>query len=491
MTQVTHPAVQPVTDPTATPATQPAATPAIHPAATPATHPAAQPATNLNPAMSLQAEPFFALAEQLFSQLQGDEQLFLSLDGERSDFVRLNRNRVRQAGAVQTQQLGLTLIDGERQLDGSCDLSGDPASDRALALRLLGQLRERVPHLPADPYLNLCATPSSSHRALKAELPSAAEAIANLTEQAEGLDLVGIYAAGEIASGLASSIGHRHWHQSRSFNLDWSCYLDGDKAVKDSYSGFDWQARAVRERIERQRERLAVMARPTRQIEPGQYRAFLAPAAMEELLGMLAWGGFGLRDHRTQQTPLRRLAKGELSLSPLFSLSEDHRRGLTPGFTDEGFLKPDQVPLIEQGRFGQCLADARSAKEYGEAVNAAAEFPESLALAAGSLPTDQALSALDTGLYLGNLWYSNWSDRNACRVTGMTRFGSFWVEGGELIAPLAVMRFDDSLYRLFGDQLEALTRERELRLSAETYAGRSTDSALLPGALVSSLNLPL
>lgn len=456
---------------------------------TQATQPAAQPA--INPAMSLQAEPFFALAEQLFSQLQGDEQLFLSLDGERSDFVRLNRNRVRQAGAVQTQQLGLTLIDGERQLDGSCDLSGDPASDRALALRLLGQLRERVPHLPADPYLNLCATPSSSHRALEAELPSAAEAIANLTEQAEGLDLVGIYAAGEIASGLASSIGHRHWHQSRSFNLDWSCYLDGDKAVKDSYSGFDWQARAVRERIERQRERLAVMARPTRQIEPGQYRAFLAPAAMEELLGMLAWGGFGLRDHRTQQTPLLRLAKGELSLSPLFSLSEDHRRGLTPGFTDEGFLKPDQVPLIEQGRFGQCLADARSAKEYGEAVNAAAEFPESLALAAGSLPTDQALSALDTGLYLGNLWYSNWSDRNACRVTGMTRFGSFWVEGGELIAPLAVMRFDDSLYRLFGDQLEALTRERELRLSAETYDGRSTDSALLPGALVSSLNLPL
>ena len=448
-----------------------------------------QPATN--PAMSLQAEPFFALAEQLFSQLQGDEQLFLSLDGERSDFVRLNRNRVRQAGAVQTQQLGLTLIDGERQLDGSCDLSGDPASDRALALRLLGQLRERVPHLPADPYLNLCATPSSSHRALEAELPSAAEAIANLTEQAEGLDLVGIYAAGEIASGLASSIGHRHWHQSRSFNLDWSCYLDGDKAVKDSYSGFDWQASAVRERIERQRERLAVMARPTRQIEPGQYRAFLAPAAMEELLDMLAWGGFGLRDHRTQQTPLLRLAKGELSLSPKFSLTEDHRRGLAPGFTDEGFLKPDQVPLIEQGRFGQCLADARSAKEYGEAVNAAAEFPESLALAAGSLPTDQALTALNTGLYLGNLWYSNWSDRNACRVTGMTRFGSFWVEGGELIAPLAVMRFDDSLYRLFGDQLEALTRERELRLSAETYAGRSTDSALLPGALVSSLNLPL
>lgn len=439
----------------------------------------------------MNAERFFALAEQVFSQLQGGEQLFLSLDGERSDFVRLNRNRVRQAGAVQAQQLGLTLIDRERQLEGSCDLSGDADSDRALALSLLEQLRERVPHLPADPYLNCSQTPSSSDHRLDAELPPAAEAIASLTEQAEGLDLVGIYAAGEIASGLASSIGHRHWHQSRSFNLDWSCYLEGDKAVKDSYSGFHWQASAVQERIERQRERLAVMARPTKQIEPGQYRAFLAPAAMEELLDMLAWGGFGLRDHRTQQTPLLRLAKGELSLSPMLSLTEDHSRGLAPGFTDEGFLKPEQVPLIEQGRFGQCLADARSAKEYSEAVNAAAEWPESLALAAGELPTESALAALDTGLYIGNLWYGNWSDRNACRVTGMTRFGTFWVEGGKLVAPLAVMRFDDSLYRLFGDQLEALTQERELRLSAETYGGRSTASALLPGALVNSLNLTL
>ncbi|WP_462322272.1 metallopeptidase TldD-related protein, partial [Halochromatium sp.] len=318
-----------------------------------------------------------------------------------------------------------------------------------------------------------------------------AEAIGTLTDQAAGLDLVGIYAAGEMATGLASSIGHRHWHQSCSFHLDWSCYLQADKAVKDSYSGFDWEPSAIQARLEQQRQQLAVMARPVRQIELGQYRAFLAPAALEELLDMLAWGGFGLRDHRTQQTPLLHLAEGELSLSPILSLTEDHSRGLTPGFTDEGFLKPEQVALIEQGHFGHCLADARSAKEYRATVNAAAEWPEALALAAGSLPTAEALAALDTGLYIGNLWYGNWSDRNACRVTGMTRFGSFWVERGELIAPVAVMRFDDSLYRLLGDQLEALTRERELRLSAETYGGRSTASTLLPGALVSSLNLTL
>ncbi len=437
------------------------------------------------------AEPFYALAAQVFERLHGEEQLFLHLDAEQSDFVRLNRNRVRQAGSVRTRQLGLTLIDGGRQIEGSCDLGGDLVADRALALELLAQLRERIAHLPTDPYLNLSDQPTNSHRRLDAELPSTQEAIVGLSEQAGGLDLVGVYAAGDMASGLASSIGHRHWHQSRSFHLDWSCYLDGDKAVKDSYSGFDWRPSQLQERLQRQRERLAVMARPVKQIDPGQYRAFLAPAALEELLDMLAWGGFGLRDHRSRQTPLLQLAEAKLSLSPMLDLSEDHQRGLTPGFTDEGFRKPSEVALIAQGRFGHCLVDARAAKEYGAEVNAAADWPESLALGAGDLPNEDVLAALDTGLYIGNLWYGNWSDRNACRVTGMTRFGSFWVEQGELKAPLAVMRFDDSLYRLLGDRLEALTRERELRLSADTYGGRSSASALLPGALLSGLNLAL
>ena len=312
-----------------------------------------------------------------------------------------------------------------------------------------------------------------------------------LTDLADGLDLVGIWAAGDVVEALASSVGHRHWHASRSFNLDWSCYLDRDKAVKASYCGFDWQPEQLRHKLDQQRADLAVLGRPQRRIEPGRYRAFLAPVALQELMDLLAWGGFGLRDHRTQQTPLLKLATGEAQLSPMLNVIEEHKRGLAPGFTAEGFIKPEQVSLIEEGWYQECLADARSAKEYDATVNAAAEYPESLAIAPGDLATAEALHQLDTGILIGNLWYGNWSDRNACRMTGMTRFGTFWVEHGEPVAPLAVMRFDDSLYHLLGDRLEGLTQERELLLSAETYDGRSTDSALLPGALVSGIDLAL
>jgi predicted Zn-dependent protease len=73
----------------------------------------------------------------------------------------------------------------------------------------------------------------------------------------------------------------------------------------------------------------------------------------------------------------------------------------------------------------------------------------------------------------------------------MTRFASFWVEGGRIRAPLEVMRFDDTAYRLLGESLEALTRERDFLPDTDTYGERSTVSVRTPGALLSRLALTL
>lgn len=434
---------------------------------------------------------FFALAEQLQDGLTGGEVLFATLGAEDSDFVRLNRNRVRQAGHVRSAVLGLQLVDGERQAEASCDLTGEAAEDLPRARRLLGRLRERLRYVPPDPYLQYCAEPSTGSREVGEPLPATEQVMEVLTSAAAGLDLVGIWAAGEQVDGLASSLGHRHWHASRSFGLDWSGYLEGDKALKAGYAGLAWDAEVLGGLIAGMRAGLQVMARPSRRLEPGRYRAYLAPAAVRELMELLAWGGFDLESHRTRETPLLKLIQGERRLDPRILIREDQGRGLTPAFTPEGFVKPSTVTLIERGLVRDCLVDARSGRKYGLAVNAAGETPESLALDGGDLPRAEVLTRLGTGLYIGNLWYCNWSDPNECRITGMTRFGTYWVEDGELVAPVSAMRFDDSLYHLLGDRLDDLTRERELFLSAETYDGRSTDSALLPGVLVSGIELTL
>jgi predicted Zn-dependent protease len=73
----------------------------------------------------------------------------------------------------------------------------------------------------------------------------------------------------------------------------------------------------------------------------------------------------------------------------------------------------------------------------------------------------------------------------------MTRFATFWVDGGEIVAPVNVLRFDDTGYHLLGDRLEGLTDECEVLLDPSTYVERSTTSQRVPGALVSAMRFVL
>ena len=75
--------------------------------------------------------------------------------------------------------------------------------------------------------------------------------------------------------------------------------------------------------------------------------------------------------------------------------------------------------------------------------------------------------------------------------TGMTRFATFWVENGEIQAPLNAMRFDETLYRLLGENLLGLTAERDFLLDPSTYHARSTSSFRVPGALVEGFRFTL
>jgi predicted Zn-dependent protease len=151
------------------------------------------------------------------------------------------------------------------------------------------------------------------------------------------------------------------------------------------------------------------------------------------------------------------------------------------------------VPLIDAGRLVGAMVSPRTAREFKLDENGAngAESPEALAMQPGALAQKDALDALDTGLAIGNLWYLNYSDRPAGRMTGMTRFATFWVEHGKVVAPVEVMRFDDTVYRMLGSNLEALTAERELILDSDTYGGRNLASVSLPGALLSAMQFTL
>ena len=444
---------------------------------------------------SVERQAYFdELIASASSTLHSDEVLLANLAGEATDFVRLNNNEVRQAGSVDQQKLSVDLIAGQRHVGGTINLTGDMAMDKPRVDALLAQLRAQRRLVPDDPYLLYNTEPTSTDNVKTGDIPSPEIALATIRSAGQGRDLVGIYASGDTFHGFANSLGQRNWFQSSTFNLDWCFYLEADKAAKNLYAGFNWDDNAFARKVDWSSQQLIALAREPKVLRPGDYRTYLAPRAMEEVMSLLShYGAFGCRAQETKQTPFLRMLASDAHLSQQVTISEDTAGGVAPNFQSAGFIRPDKVPLILDGKLAEALVSPRSAQEYGVPTNGAhgGECPESMTIAPGSVPADSVAEALDTGLFVGNLWYTNFSDLSACRTTGMTRFATFWVDGGEIVAPVSVLRFDDTAFNMFGDHLEGLTDDTEVLLDPSTYLERSSASARLPGALLSEMHFVL
>ena len=497
-------------------------TPIVMPAVTPVVTP-------------IHRRDFLALADQVcridaattsaagLAPLPADARILLSLTAEASTFLRFNRSRLRQLTSVDQCAVTLTVVANGRRLAATVSLGLAGIDARALAAeaRRLCELRDSLlrdlPQSPRDPLLQLPGTVVDTDREDIAALPSPAALVADIVAAADErrqpdgqpLDLVGFYAGGPCIRAFADSRGQRNWHRVDTFLFEWSLYSSADPAVRDRavksrYAGTRWDAAEFRARLDASLALLAPLALPDRTITPGRYRALLMPDAVAELLGAMAWGGFGLRDRRSGISALKRFASGAARFSSAVTLTESLATGLAPRFTDDGLILADQVALVVAGKLpaasarvrkaeaAGALVGPRSSAEYGVPANSSdAEFPFSLHLAGGRLAMKDAVAALGNGILIGNLWYLNFSDRNAGRVTGMTRFASFLVEDGKVVAPIGVMRFDDSLFDLFGDRLEALTDDAEFLPGSETWGSRVLSSTACPGLLVNGIELTL
>ncbi|MDO9235425.1 MAG: metallopeptidase TldD-related protein [Aquabacterium sp.] len=433
-----------------------------------------------------------ALADAVLGALPGVH-ASLYLAAESSDFIRFNHAQVRQATHVTQAYVTLSLAQGQRAIQSTRTVSGDLAIDVPALLADQLQLASDLACLPPDPYLLLPDEVKHTTREDQGALPQASEVIDAVHRHASGLDFVGFYAGGPVVRAYADSRGQRNWHRVDSFNLEWCLYHATDKAVKTGYSGTHWSEEAFAKRMQQAAQQVQLLARPPQTLSPGRYRAYFEPTAVGELLATLAWGGFSRKLQETGTSPLMRLVRGEAALHASVQLSEHTGRSSAPAFTPSGFTRPERVALVTNGLHAGSLCSPRSAREYGVLPNGATagEAPEALYLAPGQLPEADALKALGTGLYLSNLHYLNYSDRQTCRLTGMTRFACFWVEDGQLKAPLNVMRFDDDLLALFGPRLLALTDQTQWLPDTSTYGERQLSSITTPGMLVDGFELTL
>lgn len=438
-------------------------------------------------------QTFERIADAVGETCRDQEHFTLSLTAEDSQFSRFNRAKVRQTGTVQDGELTLHWLTNQRTSYCTLPFTGDWEMDWPQVKAAIARLRQEISQLPEDPYIVLPTGKTQSHAVHPGELLAPGAAIEALLGPVADLDFAGIYAAGLAVRAQADSSGQRHWFATTSFTLDYSLFADNGAAVKGTYAGRQWDSDAYQATVTRSRQQLQRLAQPPRLVPRGHYRTYLAPSAVAELVVMMSWACLSEASIQEGGSPMEVLRRGDRHLSPLFTLKENFARGLVPQFNAKGEVAPDVLPLIHQGRLVNTLINARTAKEYNLHCNAASDSEDLRAaeIEPGDLAEADILRDLGTGLYLSNLHYLNWSDRPSGRITGMTRYACFWVERGEIVAPIENLRFDESLFNFWGDNLISLTDTAELIPAVDSYEHRSLGGIWTPGMIVEDFRYTL
>lgn len=435
---------------------------------------------------------FNATADHLLGNLQSGEEANINLNAEESLFVRFNGNKVRQNTHVEQRTVGLLLQKDGKTANLSFSITGNIEEDKKRADFWLAQARQECDLLPEDPYQVPLKNNGTSDSTFQSDLLPDEKVIEAITRPAQGSDLAGLYCGGPLITANKNSQGQSHWFATQNFFMDYSLYM-GEKAVKSIYAGTSWSQKDFDANLAQSKNQLRLMERPKMTLKPGAYRTYLAPGAVAEMASMFSWGSLSFNGYKQGGSSMQKLADKEKTLSKLFSIRENYGMGLTHRFNSLGELAPQTMDLISQGELKNFLVSTRSAKEYEVAGNAAdaGEYPRAMEILPGGLKHENILKELGTGLYLSNLHYLNWSDRMNARITGMTRYACFWVENGEIVAPIADLRFDESLYDCLGENLLAVTDFQEVDPMVSTYESRAFGGKKVPGMLIKDFKFTL
>jgi len=432
------------------------------------------------------------LSKKIFSVLQPSEELGLFLHSEESLFLRFNSALVRQNTSVHQHELTLTYQKNKRVLKQTYNLKLDLFADFEKAQDLLQEARVQLPLMDENPSFVPLQNGGTSATRRRVERPHDEEIPELMTQIFSGTDMVGIWCSGPLRQASLNSLGQFHFFENDFFYFDYSLY-NGPRAAKGYYAAEKWSLAELQEQAQLTKNKLSLLSRPVKNIQRGKYRAYLEPMAVQEILGTMSWGGFSRAVFEQGRSPLKKLGQKELKLSEKFTLSENLGLGFVPIFNSTGELAPLELELIKNGVLENFLTSSGTAQEYGLKSNFASpqESPRSLEVRAGALQSAEALQKLEQGLYLSNLHYINWSDQQSARLTGMTRFACFWVENGEIQGPINDLRFDESVYNIFGANLLDLTAQQSIFVDTLTYLRRSLGVNKVPGALVKDFNFTL
>lgn len=434
---------------------------------------------------------FNKCSQWVFARIPAGSAASLSLDAESSLFVRFNNHRVRQNSQVEQATCKVLLTWNKKSYRFLFSLTTDLDEDlRKLKLSLLKILSDWDKLLSEN--VDVTAAEAQTSSLFLWGDNNSIQILETVKKSTEKIDFTGVVTIGPVLNCVRNSNGVHHDFLTELITVDYSVY-DGPRAVKGLYSTRKWSDADFSAQLLHSQNLLASMKKPRVELRPDTYRVYLAPGAVSELAQMLNWGAVSQRSYKLGRNPLKRLIDNDVSLSSELSISEDFELGLGPQFNSLGEQSQTRLPVIQQGKLKNLLTSTKTSIEFGVKSNLAEEDEgfRSMSINAGQLPRDQILPNLGTGLFISNLHYLNWSNPMEARITGMTRYACFWVQNGKIQGPIADLRFDDTLFDLWGQELESLTDFTDLEPHTTTYFQRHLGGKRVPGMLIKKMKFTL
>ncbi len=379
------------------------------------------------------------------------------LSAGRSALTRFANNRIHQNVEEETAALSVRAVVGRRTARASTNRFDDDA------IRRVVEAAEAIARVQTeDPELLPVASPAGYREMARFDSPTAAatahfraEQVRRAVEVAErhGLMAAGIYATGESAEAVLNSRGVFAYHaQTRA---EASITMLAEDSSGWAKASAVCAAEVDLERLAARAAGKAAASRSPKELPPGSYTVVLEPAAVVDLLGFLVWdfSGTALRDQRSFLTG----RIGAQLFGPNITIHDDPYHPLQAGapFDAEGVPRRP-LRLVENGvvreiAYSRQAAQAAGVEPTGHGFplpNELGEAPVNIVVTGGTASVGDMIASTDRGILVTRLWYIREVDPYEKILTGMTRDGTFLIEGGQVRHGLRNFRFNQSMIEL-------------------------------------------
>jgi predicted Zn-dependent protease len=408
------------------------------------------------------------IAERLFKLSDADETEVM-IDVTSDALTRFANNTIHQNVAEQGLTISVrTVFDGRTARATTNRTDEDSLARVEAASATIAKSQAKIPHMlpmPGPQKIQRVSRFFDSTAGFTAQdrAKVVARVCAAVTKRKQ--TVAGIFTTGAMQSALINSRGLFLTHEQTRAEFSVTV-LDTDSSGWQKANSPDVTKIFPDALADRAAEK-SLASRKPREVAPGHYTVILEPAAVLDLVGFLFYdfAGTAVLDQRSCFN--KRM--GKQVMGPNITIWDDVYHPLQTGAPFDGEGIPRQnVLLVDRGTPRNLVYSRATAKQMPSEMKAKptghgfplpneyGEAPMNLVFEGGRTSLDEMIASTSRGILVTRLWYIREVDPYEKVLTGMTRDGTFLIEGGKLAGGIRNLRFNQSVLEMLSN-VEAMS----------------------------------